>query len=177
MSRNQYLFIKLILSVSFITSLLGFVWLGLSFHVEGFRINRGCLHRHRLKELETAFERQYGANATPSDLREFALKTTADSLYFVLRYNNLTDPNRIMDGREAHCVMYTIVYACIYNQIAHDRHWKTTCRVAKSRVYLFGVNLHQFVSSPFFSSHDICVIKNGDNLHAIDALIFDYLKS
>jgi hypothetical protein len=136
----------------------GVVVHGLSYQISGYR------------PAQTAGTRV----ATPAALSHFAVAETARRLTFALKHNALSDPNKILDGQQAHCKMYAYVVAATYNQLATQRHWPAACRVAYGHVYLYGVNLHHFVGGTFFKDHDFCVFADKQGAYAADASLYDY---
>ncbi|UOQ69031.1 hypothetical protein [Hymenobacter volaticus] len=58
--------------------------------------------------------------------------------------------------------------------MAKQRNWPATCRVAYGHIYLYGVNLHQFVGGAFFQDHDFCVFTEEQGTYAADAVLYDY---
>lgn len=178
MSNCRFDFKKIIIASGSIALVLVYsVVEGVSYQSVGYRHFHGKLSPHRLQALQNEFEERHGVDATPDDLRLFALKKTAEALHFVLRYDNQTNPNKILARGGAHCSMYAMVYTSIFNQLAETRYWKSTCHVAVARVHLFGVDLHQFADSRFFATHDFCVIRNANGVEAVDPVVFDYFRA
>ncbi|RZK38134.1 MAG: hypothetical protein EOO61_08230 [Hymenobacter sp.] len=163
------LVLSLILSAAY-----GVVVHGLSYQISGYRPARQVLDQPHLATIQTRLHTA-GANvATPAALRHFAIAETARRLTFVMKHNALSDPNKILDGQQAHCKMYAYVVAATYNQVAQQRHWPATCRVAYGHVYLYGLSLHQFIPGAFFQDHDFCVFADKQGTYAADATLYDY---
>ena len=176
MRKRLPFIVRFTLVTSLVAALSGLLVLrGISYRISGYRHFQHPLDQHYISALETQFRDEYGANATPDNLRNFTLKHTASSLHFMLKSSSLRDPNRILARGGAHCTMYSVVLSTLYNQLAREMRWNATCRVAIGQVHLFGVNLHQFASSPFFASHDFCVIRDVNRVQAVDAVAFDYI--
>lgn len=176
MEKSLPLIIKFTLFTSILLTLSYLLILsGISYRLSGYRPFHRPLNHQYVVALKTQFQREYGANATPANLRDFTLTHTASSLHFILKSNSQRDPNRILAGRGAHCTMYAVVQSALYNQIAREMHWNTSCRVAVGQVHLLGVNLHQFATNSFFASHDFCLIHDSNGVYAVDALTFDFI--
>jgi hypothetical protein len=147
---------------------------GLTYQVMGFRPAPPPLDHPHLAALQTRLRLASGDAPTPTTLRQFALTETARCLHFALKRNALTDPNKMVEGRQAHCKMYAYVLAATYNQLARQQHWPASCRVAYGHVYLYGVSLHQFLPGTFFRDHDFCVFADNHGAYAVDATLYDY---
>lgn len=152
----------------------GVVVHGLSYQVVGFRPSPPPLDPPHLAAIQTRLPSASGRTTTPAALQQFAIAETARSLRFTLKRNALTDPNKIVDGQQAHCKMYAYVAAATYNQLARQRQWPATCRVAYGHVYLYGRSLHQFIPGAFFQDHDFCVFADEQGTYAADASLYDY---
>lgn len=152
----------------------GIVVHGLSYQILGYRPYHQSLDHQHLAVVQTQLQTARKTAATPAALSRFAVAQTAQQLTFALQYNALSDPNEIVDGRLAHCKMYSYVVAATYNQLAKQRNWKTTCRVAYGHVYLYGINLHPFIGGAFFKDHDFCVFADEQETYAADAVLYDY---
>jgi hypothetical protein len=132
------------------------------------------LDQPHLLALQRRLQATAGNTVTPPTLQRFALAQTAQRLRFAFKRNALSDPNKILDGQQAHCKMYAYVVAATYNQLAQQRHWPASCRVAYGHVYLYGVSLHQFMPGTFFKDHDFCVFSDKRGTYAADATLYDY---
>lgn len=152
----------------------GVVVHGLSYRILGYRPYQQPLDYQHLAAIQTQLQTAGGSATTPATLSQFAVAETARRLTFALKYNALSDPNKILDGKQAHCKMYSYVAAATYNQLAKQRNWKAACRVAYGHVYLYGVNIHQFVGGSFFKDHDFCVFADEQGAYAADAILYDY---
>jgi hypothetical protein len=152
----------------------GVVVHGLSYQISGYRPARQLLDQPHLATIQTRLQTAGTRVATPAALSHFAVAETARRLTFALKHNALSDPNKILDGQQAHCKMYAYVVAATYNQLATQRHWPAACRVAYGHVYLYGVNLHHFVGGTFFKDHDFCVFADKQGAYAADASLYDY---
>ena len=147
---------------------------GLSYQVLGYRPSPPLLDQPHLAAIRARLPMTGETRATPAALSQFAVAETARNLTFALKRNALSDPNKILDGRQAHCKMYAYVVAATYNQLAQQRCWQAACRVAYGHVYLYGVNLHHFIGGTFFKDHDFCVIADEQGAYAVDATLYDY---
>ena len=146
---------------------------GVSYKLIGYRDYNQQLNKKYLNQINYRFGYAYDANE--KDLLRFVLDNTSGVLDFDMHTNALKNPNAILDRKSGHCKMYSYVMASSYNQLAKLNKISGNCRVAYGYVYLYGVNLHQFFSSSFFRDHDFCVIKDNSGVHAIDAILYDYL--
>ena len=152
----------------------GVVVHGLSYQILGYRPSPPRLDQPHLAAIQTRLPVAGETLATPVALSHFAVAETARSLAFAFKRNALADPNKILDGQQAHCKMYAYVVAATYNQLAQQRHWQAACRVAYGHVYLYGVSLHRFVGGTFFQDHDFCVFADEHGAYAVDATLYDY---
>lgn len=155
-------------TLALLLSLVIILFYGLSFEVIGYRKYNGQLNYNYKEELNKMLD---SGSISDDDIRNAALTYTANNLEFAFRKNPETNPNRILNNRLAHCKMYAYVFASCYNELAKN----SSSRVAYGQFFLFGVNLHQFITSPFFATHDVCVIKNAaGEVQIIDPLLYDY---
>src|SRR4051812_20571349 len=106
---------------------------GLSFKVQGYRTHQGRLNgfnQQRITRLSAQANPRGAVNA-----RNLALAFTTSHLEFSMDSDRERDPNRIIQYRRAHCIMYSYVYASTYNHLATDG---SVCRVAYGQFYLYG---------------------------------------
>ena len=110
----------------------------------------------------------HSSHAITSDLLEFTFTQTE------------TDPNKLVNTRKANCVGYAALFAAVCNHqsitLKHAPNWTAT--PYKGQLYLFGVNIHPYIQSPFFKDHDFVIIKNKNTgeTYAVDPSIRDYLR-
>ncbi|SFQ79313.1 hypothetical protein [Hymenobacter arizonensis] len=149
---------------------------GLSYRVLGYRPDPPSLDPAHLAAIQDRLPSASGTAAPPAALRRFAVAETARRLTFAVKRNALTDPNQILDGRQAHCRMYAYVVAATYNQLVKPRTRQAACRVAYGHMYLYGVNLHPYVGGTFFQDHDFCVFADEQGAYAADATLYDYFR-
>jgi len=146
---------------------------GISYKIIGYRDYNQKLDKKHLNQLNYQFG--YAYDATEKDLLQFVLGITSVTLDFDMHKNSLQNPNAIIDRKSGHCKMYSYLIASSYNQLAKLNKISGNCRVAYGHVYLYGVNLHRFSSDSFFRDHDFNVIKDNSGVHAVDAILHDYL--
>jgi len=146
---------------------------GISYKIIGYRDYNQKLDKKHLNYLNYQFG--YAYDATEKDLLQFVLGITSVTLDFDTHKNPLQNPNAILDRKSGHCKMYSYVVASTYNQLAKLNKISGNCRVAYGHVYLYGVNLHQFSNNPFLRDHDFNIIKDNRGVHAVDAILNDYL--
>ncbi|UOQ75104.1 hypothetical protein [Hymenobacter cellulosilyticus] len=132
----------------------------LSYRIFSYRPYQQTLDHQHLATVQTRLQATGEQAATPVTLRQFAVAETARRLTFAIKSKALSDPNKILDGQQAHCKMYSYVVAATYNQVAKQRNQQATCGVAYGHVYLYGMNLHPFIGGAFFKDHDFCVFAN-----------------
>ena len=147
---------------------------GLSYRIVGYRPHPPSLDEPHLAAVRARLQTVGARPLTPAALRQFAVAETARQLAFARKHNALSDPNKIIDGQQAHCKMYAYVVAATYNPLARQRNWPAACRVAYGHVYLYGVNLHPFIGGTFFRAHDFCVFADAQGAYAADATLYDY---
>ncbi|MVN79217.1 hypothetical protein GO988_23035 [Hymenobacter sp. HMF4947] len=166
--------VRVLLLVVVVLSAYGVVVHGLAYQVVGYRPSPRSLDPPHLAAVQARLPPAAARALTPTALQQFAVAETARRLTFAMKHNALSDPNKILDGQQAHCKMYAYVVAATYNQVAQQRHWEAACRVAYGHVYLYGVNLHRFVGGSFFKDHDFCVFSDQQGAYAADASLYDY---
>jgi 6-pyruvoyl-tetrahydropterin synthase len=146
---------------------------GISYKLIGYRDYTQQLDKKHLNQMNYQFG--YAYDPTEKDLLRFVLDRTSGVLDFDMHTNALQNPNAIIDRKSGHCKMYSYVMTSSFNQLAKLNKISGNCRVAYGHVYLYGVNMHQFCTSSFFRDHDFCVVKDKSGVHAVDAILYDYL--
>ena len=138
-------------------------------------------HNYLVKDrrLAAVIDSSVGIITNPNikQIIECALKITSEQLNFTVGQNDI-DPNKLVYSRTAHCVGYASFFKTVCNylfkKLNFDNNWSITQRIGK--LYIFGINIHGFFSSPFFKDHDFVTIENiktGEKF-AIDPTISDY---
>ncbi|AWV98253.1 hypothetical protein [Arcticibacterium luteifluviistationis] len=106
------------------------------------------------------------------------LVATSELLHFTVS-NNPSDPNKLINAKAAHCVGYAAFFAAACNRMLKKNGLSKTW-TAKPQVgylYVFGVNINNYMKTPFTKDHDFVTIENkvtGEIL-AVDPSIHDYL--
>lgn len=102
------------------------------------------------------------------------LEKTSDNLQFKLQ-----NPGNFLETRKANCIGYADYFSASINQLLMNNDlqndWKVFHKIGK--IEIFGIDVHQFFSSPFFKDHDFVVVENlktGEEI-AVDATVYDYL--
>ena len=109
------------------------------------------------------------------------LKLAARLTSKTLRFSSIQksqDPNgMLMDGR-ASCIGYSAFYSAVLEFLLSEQGEAEMYEVnhVKGRLELFGVDIHQFLRSPFFKDHDYNEIMNKETGERIlvDASVEDY---
>ncbi len=155
---------------------------------------RGCIYRHivtykpigqriiyqatdkRLIDfIESNCEGKKDLNI--EDIIKLGLKITSKKLNFTFDKNDI-DPNKLIDSKTAHCVGYAAFFSTTTNYLLKKYNLGDTWS-AKPQIgllYIFRINIHNHIDSPFFKDHDFVVIKNiktGENI-AVDPNLYDY---
>jgi hypothetical protein len=112
------------------------------------------------------------------EIIKLALSITSQQLNFTTTKNN-NDPNKLITSRMANCVGYASFFATTCNYLL-KKYSLTDGWVAKPQVgqlYFLGVNIHNYLDSPFFKDHDFVIIENKTTkeIFAVDPTVKDYL--
>lgn len=109
-----------------------------------------------------------------NEIIDYSLNKTARKLEFT--FDNQTKP---MITGKANCIGYCDFFSSQINQILRNNdmgNWKINHEIGKLEV--FGKDIHQYFSSPFFKDHDFVTVENiktGEKIF-IDPVIYDYFK-
>ena len=118
-------------------------------------------------------------NSSIKDIIRSSHVITSDLLEFSFTQAE-TDPNKLVNTHKANCVGYAALFAAVCNHqfVTLKRAPDWTATPYKGQLYLFGVNIHPYIQSPFFKDHDFVIIrnKNTGETYAADPSIRDYLR-
>ena len=124
----------------------------------------------------------HAAQKDSPDVREIiksSLATTSKLLTFSFSGSD-NDPNLLIETLHANCIGYAAMFSaiCNYRLKRHglDDRWVATHEIGQ--LYLFGLNVHRWFSSPFFKDHDFVIVGNratGES-YAVDPSLNDYLR-
>ncbi|MGC4128837.1 MAG: hypothetical protein QM564_04595 [Bergeyella sp.] len=109
-----------------------------------------------------------------NEIIDYSLNKTARKLEFT--FDNQTKP--LITGK-ANCIGYCDYFSSRMNQILENndmKDWKISHEIGKLEV--FGIDIHQYFSSPFFKDHDFVTVENiktGEKI-SIDPTVYDYFK-
>jgi hypothetical protein len=173
-------FKRIILSVLLLI-VVGFLFRGwfyyhfVSYRSIGERNQYSILNKDLTGYIESGIDRY-----TKPDIHQIvklSLVLTSSHLNFTASKHHI-DPNNLMKSGTAHCVGYanffttTCNYLILKNNLAHK--WKATSH--KGQLYLFDINLHNFLESPFLKDHDFVTIENkiSGEVIAVDPSLNDY---
>ncbi len=114
----------------------------------------------------------------PEEVIETALSRTAQTLNFTFS-KCYRDPDKLLKSKKANCIGYAAFCSAACNQLFEEskmKDWKATPQIAK--IYVLGINVHQFISSPFFKDHDIVKIENTKTGECffVDPSLYDYSR-
>ncbi|WP_282088765.1 hypothetical protein [Aquimarina algiphila] len=90
------------------------------------------------------------------------------------------DPNKLITSEYTHCIGYALFFETICNYMIKKnpllKDWKATTRIGE--LYFFGINIHNYIESPFFKDHDFVIIENAKTGQKffIDPTVSDYLS-
>jgi uncharacterized protein YxeA len=106
-----------------------------------------------------------------------SLKFTSNKLSFTFTKNE-NNPNVIFKTTTANCVGYATFFSATFNYIVSKYNLSNTWRALpqKGQLYLFNINVHSYLNSPFFKDHDFVIVSNlqtGEQF-AIDPTVHDY---
>lgn len=116
--------------------------------------------------------------ASARDVVKDMLSLCSDKLEFTYLYCDV-DPNELIKTEKTNCIGYAAFVAAASNYIFEKDSSFATWRAKpqKGLVFLFGKNMHDWFSSPFFRDHDFVVIENsvtGEKFYT-DPSVHDYL--
>lgn len=130
------------------------------------------------KALLALIDAHSDMDTTVQGIITHALKVTSHQLEFTAAKNE-TDPNQLIATKTAHCVGYAAFCASscnyLFKKYGLGDTWEA-CPVA-GKLYLLGMDIHQFFSGSFFKDHDFVLITNkvtGETI-AVDPTVSDYL--
>jgi hypothetical protein len=112
-------------------------------------------------------------NTDINEIIDYTLNQASKKLEF-----KLNNPGKFMLTGKANCVGYSEFSSSYISQLLRENNleneWKVNHKVAKLK--LFGVDVHQYFSSPSFKNHDFVVIENRKTKEkiAIDPALYDY---
>lgn len=119
-----------------------------------------------------------GKKLTPKKITEIADAITTETLKFTTRRAS-QNPNELIVSRKANCIGYAAMFNAIANYLIkeHRLHKQIEAQHNVGKIYLCGVDLHQFFANPFFKDHDFNQIKDRQTGEIIstDASVSDYL--
>lgn len=113
-----------------------------------------------------------------NEVLQIADKITNEELRFTMDKAS-NDPNKLIDTNQANCVGYSAMFNSIVNHLIRKNKLQNEIE-AKHKIgqlELFGIDLHQYLKSPFFKDHDFNEFRNkktGEHI-LIDPSVSDYL--
>lgn len=133
---------------------------------------------HERNYYPFSFDHVIQSNKTknPENIIDRALEVTSEKLSFTFNKCD-KDPDKLLKSKRANCVGYAAFFSATCNKLFEQNKmndWSATPMVAQ--IYLFGVNVHPFISSPFFKDHDFVKIENnrtGERFF-VDPSLYDY---
>lgn len=135
-------------------------------------VNYNSFKNRKISTIEN-FKTTNFRSTNIDEILDCALKQTSQKLEF-----KLNNPGKFMLTGKANCVGYSEFYSSYLFQLLQtnklDNEWKVHHQVAKLK--LFGVDVHQYFSSPSFKNHDFVVVENLKTKEkiAIDPALYDY---
>lgn len=92
---------------------------------------------------------------------EIANEITTDKLSFSTA-KVLSNPNDLIITNQANCVGYSTMFNSISNYIIRKNKLQSKIKAEHKigLLYMFGINIHQYLKSSFFKDHDYNVIIN-----------------
>ncbi len=173
---------KRIFTALFIVSLLALLFRGplyrfsVAYQSIGPRTNYPATGLQLLQHLEQ--NASFSDVPTTKDIIHRALSITSEKLHFTgVAY--AIDPNRVIHTRTAHCIGYAAFFATTCNYLFEKNGLENTwiAEPQKGQLYLFGQNVHPYISTPFFKDHDFVIILNKvtGEVMAVDPTVDDYL--
>ena len=138
---------------------------------------RNVVDYHSFKDRKISFGENFKAAnfrcKNIDEILDFALKQTSEKLEF-----KLNNPGKFMLTGKANCVGYSSFFASYISQLLLKNNlkneWKVCHKVGK--LEFFGIDVHQYFSSPSFKDHDFVVVENlkTKEIIAVDAALYDY---
>ncbi len=113
------------------------------------------------------------------DLLSLAIEITNRSLHFSTSPSS-RNANTCFRQQKANCIGYAALLNAIINHLLKSEKWngKYQSHHLIGQLDLWGIDLHQYFSNPFFHDHDFVAIENletGEVVY-IDPTLSDYLK-
>ncbi len=110
------------------------------------------------------------------EIIEDALTITANELNFTFSKCH-HDPNKLLQAHKANCIGYAIFFSATCNQLFEKNglsEWHATPMVGT--ISFIGINIHQYISSPFFKDHDFVKIENTKTGECffVDPSLYEY---
>ena len=114
---------------------------------------------------------------TLETIAEISQEITSEKLHFVSRSLE-ANPNTSFNTKKANCIGYSAMCNAIGNHIIRQNNLQETYEFKHlvGKMYVFGYDIHELFSSPFFKNHDYNVIINkqtGEKIY-LDPSVYDY---
>ena len=95
-------------------------------------------------------------------------------------YLDEINPNDLNSNAKTNCIGYSALFNSLANHIFENQNLNDRFRSRHfvAKIYLFGIDIHQYFNSDFFRDHDINEItdtRTGDKFYT-DPTLYDYLK-
>lgn len=124
--------------------------------------------------LMDEFDKDKFESNTIDEIINYSLEKTSKKLKFELYH-----PGKLSVTGKANCIGYadycsSSIHSILMNNKLENE-WRVSHKIGK--IEIFGIDIHQYLSSPFFKDHDFVIIENVKTRKkiAIDATVYDYL--
>jgi hypothetical protein len=112
------------------------------------------------------------------EIVEIANEITTEALSFTTN-NASHNPNQLIHSNKANCIGYSALFNSIVNYIIKKNklQHKIIAKHKIGQLELLGINIHNYIESPFFRDHDFNEVTdmNSGNKILIDPSLSDYL--
>ena len=129
-----------------------------------------------IKEIDQQIEKNI---LTIEEIIELSNKITSEKLKFTFS-KVPSNPNLIFKTKKANCIGYSSLFNSIGNYILKKQKMTNEYEFNHlvGKLYIFGFNIHNLLSSPFFRDHDFNEIryKKTNNKKHVDPSLRDYLR-
>lgn len=129
------------------------------------------------KIIEELHQLQKEKTLSEKDIMQISRKFCQQKLSFTFE-KVTSDPNEILKEGKADCIGYSALFTVVTNYLLEQQGYasSTRCRHAVGKLYVFGIDVHQYFKNPFFKDHHFNMIHNQETEEStfVDASLYDY---
>jgi hypothetical protein len=169
---------KVILAIATIGILL-LVFRGPLFRCSVVYVTTGERPASELKNVEIIRTINPNHHLTTAEMVDVAMQLTNERLSFS-RSEQSNDPNDVLKMGTANCIGYSAVFNSIMNHLIQVNRKSDSVKAQHlvGGLEFIGVDLHQFIESPFFKDHDfnkVVDLQTGEEFY-VDPSVSDILR-